>query len=119
MSAPRGHRLSALAYIAMGLVRPAAPALAQVQNVPATVQPPFYSDPNPLWRSPALIGMGKLTLGDDPNNQLTLWDFARNPAGIVESDSGSTIQLRPGVATASAQQNMPTGNPTIHQTLDS
>jgi hypothetical protein len=118
MSASRGHGLSALAYIVMGLVLPAAPLLAQVQDVPATVQAPFYTDPNRLWRSPALVGMGKLTLGDDPNNQLGLWDFARNPAGIVDADSGSTIQFRPGMTTASAQQNMPLVSPTIHQMLD-
>jgi hypothetical protein len=62
--------------------------------------------------------MGKLTLGDDPNNHLGLWDFARNPAGIVDADSGTTIQVRPGIATASVQQNMPIGNPTIQQMLD-
>ena len=118
MSARRGRWLSALAYIVMGSAVPAAPVLAQVEDVPAIAQGPFYTDPNPLWRSPALIGMGKLTLAEDVNNHLELWDFARNPAGIVDADTSTTLQVRPGVATASVQQAMPLGQPVIHQLLD-
>jgi opacity protein-like surface antigen len=66
---------------------------------------PFYDDAvrsaglfsEDLDRSPALQGMGRLTLvGEDPHHRLTLWDFARNPAGVWSSDSTSTLDLRPG-----------------------
>lgn len=118
MSAPRGRRLSALAAILASLAL-AAPSLAQVADAPAAVRAPFYTDPNPLWRSPALIGMGRLTLAEDRDNDLDLWDFARNPAGIYGSDTTSTIELRPGVATSYAEQVMPLGDPNQHvQTLD-
>ncbi|MFI5370765.1 MAG: hypothetical protein ACHQ52_04335 [Candidatus Eisenbacteria bacterium] len=119
MSALRSLRLSALCHIILGLTCAAAPVLAQAIDDPVVVRGPFHTDPNPLWRTPALIGMGELTMGDDQNNHLELWDFARNPAGIFDADSTTTIQLRPGVQTASAQQTMPLGDPRlIHQTLD-
>jgi len=55
--------------------------------------------PDPLARSARLLGMGRLTLlGDDPHNQITLWDFAANPIGIAEDDSTSTFELRPATA---------------------
>src|SRR5437870_3472388 len=55
--------------------------------IPARAQ--FYEDsrraldltPDPLERSPRLLGMGRLTvIGEDPHYALTLWDFGGNPA---------------------------------------
>lgn len=76
--------------------------------VPASAQ--FYDDARtaldlslgPIQRSPRLLGMGRLTLvADDPHNRIQLWDFAGNPTGILEDDSVSTFELRPGTASAS------------------
>jgi hypothetical protein len=59
--------------------------------------------PDPLARSARLLGLGRLTLvADDIHNQITLWDFAANPIGIAEDDSGSTFELRPASAAHSA-----------------
>lgn len=52
-------------------------------------------------RSPRLLGMGRFSLlGDDRDNQLTLWDFAGIPAGLYEDDSISTMTVRPGADAA-------------------
>lgn len=119
MSALRGLRLSALCTIILGPLCLAAPSLAQVAVDPISARAPFSSDPNPLWRTPALLGMGRLTLAEDQNNHLELWDFARNPAGIYDADSTTTIQLRPGTSTTSSEQVMPIGSsPTIHQLVN-
>jgi len=58
--------------------------------------------PDPLARSPRLLGMGRLSLViDDPRNRITLWDFAANPTGIGEVDTVSTLEVRPSTASAS------------------
>ncbi len=119
MSALRGLRLSALCHIILGSLCLAAPSLAQVAVDPISARAPFSTDPNPLWRVPALLGMGKLTLAEDQNNHLELWDFARNPVGIYEADSTTTIQIRPGTATTTSEQVMPIGGtPQIHELVD-
>ena len=80
---------------------------------------PFYDDAvraaglfvDNLERSPALQAQGRLTLvGDDPHHRLTLWDFARNPAGVWSADSNSTLDLRPGAVSASDVANLSGGN---------
>ena len=68
------------------------PSAAQVHD--ATLRALGYS-PDPLARSPRLLGMGRLTLADDLHNRLTLWDFAGNPTGIAEAESMSTFEYRP------------------------
>jgi len=63
---------------------------------------------SPLARSPRLIGMGRLTLViDDPHNRITLWDFAGNPTGVMEADSLSTVELRPGTTAISSLHDVP------------
>jgi hypothetical protein len=66
--------------------------------------------PDPLFRSPRLVGMGRLTLADDHRNRLTMWDFAGNPTGILEADTGSTVELWPLTASSSARRDAP-GDP--------
>jgi hypothetical protein len=56
---------------------------------------------DPLRRSPRLLGMGRLTLADDRHNRITLWDFAADPAGILDADSTSTLLLWPATASQS------------------
>src|SRR5213594_1558731 len=59
--------------------------------------------PDPIARSPRLLGMGRLTfLFDDRRNRITLWDFAGNPTGVLENDSTSTVELQPTTAAISS-----------------
>jgi hypothetical protein len=87
-----------VAMLAMGVLVPAAHAQ-------------FYGetrrtaglDADPLNRSPRLVGMGRLSLVlDDPHNRIDLWEFAGNPAGLLDADSVSAFELRPGTHSASA-----------------
>lgn len=72
--------------------------------------------PDPLARSPRLLGMGRLGfVVDDPNNRLTLWDFAGNPAGILEDDSVSTLELRPATWSTSSVHDLLTPGGTIER----
>jgi hypothetical protein len=70
------------------LLLQAAPLHAQRAFGPATILD-FAFDP--LERSPRLRGMGGLTYTvEDQHNQIQLWDFARNPVGLLtDSDSSS------------------------------
>ncbi len=62
-----------------------------------------FGIPDPIARSPRLVGLGRLTLViPDPHNRITLWDFAQNPAGLTLNDSASTLSLRPATASASS-----------------
>jgi hypothetical protein len=52
--------------------------------------------PDPLARSPRLVGMGLLGLVvPDRDNEIDLWDFAGNPVGVVDADSTSVFEVRP------------------------
>jgi hypothetical protein len=63
---------------------------------------------DPIARSPRLLGLGRMAwVGDDPQNRITLWDFAGNPVGIVTGDTTSTVQVRPGGATESSVHDLP------------
>lgn len=63
--------------------------------------------PEPLARSPRALGMGRLTLvANDARNRIGLWSFAGSPAGILEDDSVSTLELAPGTASASSVQDV-------------
>jgi hypothetical protein len=86
-----------VAMLAMGVLVPAAHAQ-------------FYGEtrrtaglaPDPLDRSPRLVGMGRLSLVlDDPHHRLDLWEFAGNPAGLLDADSVSALELRPETHSAS------------------
>jgi len=100
MSPSRRIRTSAAPSLALVLVLMLAlPARGLAQSSP------FYDDAvrsaglyaEDLERSPALQGMGRLTLvGEDPHHRLTMWDFARNPTGVGTADSVSTLDVRPG-----------------------
>ncbi len=64
--------------------------------------------PDPIERSPRLLGMGRLTwVGRDPHHQINLWDFAGNPTGVFGDDSVSTFELRPSTASADAKRTEP------------
>lgn len=66
--------------------------------------------PDPIARSPRMLGMGRLSLVmDASHNRITMWDFAGNPTGIAESESTSTFDLRPGTAARSDLQDFVSG----------
>src|SRR5690349_14383070 len=69
-----------------------APAGAQInETARTTVELP----PDPIARSPRLLGMGMLTLLQDRDNRIDLWNFAGNPVGLYDVDSTSVFNLRP------------------------
>jgi hypothetical protein len=114
MSASRGPRLSALWWSWLGVILVTAPASAQFLDGARQTLSPF---PRPIDRSPRLLGMGKMTLADDPNNGLTMWDFAGNPIGIWEADTVSDAQVRPGLQSADGGQNLAIGDDRERQTM--
>lgn len=83
---------------------------------PASAQ--FYEDarralglsPDPLDRSPGLVGMGSLSLvGNDLHNRIDLWEFTGNPAGMIDADSTSTLEFDPGTRSESDAHDLPGG----------
>lgn len=77
-------------------------ATTSLQAVSASAQ--FIEDaqrslglsPDPIARSPRLLGMGRLGLAvRDRDNHIDLWDFAGNPVGIVDTDTMSVFEVRP------------------------
>lgn len=67
--------------------------------------------PDPLERSPRLLGMGRLTLADDLHNRITLWDFAGNPTGIAEAESVTTFEYRPVLRNSAVLHDIPATSP--------
>jgi hypothetical protein len=115
MSAPRGPRLSALLWMSMlAATLVAVPASAQFLDGARQVLNPF---PRQNERTPRLLGMGKLTLADDRNNQMGIWDIAGNPLGIWEADSMSEAQVRPLLESANGSQDLTIANTQENQTL--
>ncbi|HEY2955958.1 MAG TPA: hypothetical protein VGK89_11990 [Candidatus Eisenbacteria bacterium] len=99
MSPRPGVPWSAFVLGLAALVLGAAPAAAQFYDA---ARQALGLAPDPIERSPRLLGMGRLTLAvPDPRNRITLWDFAGNPTGLVVDDSVSTLTIRPGSASAS------------------
>jgi len=93
--------MAALALCACAGIALLAGAPANAQNLYDSVRHTLDLAPDPIERSPRLVGMGRLTLADDIHNRITLWDFAQNPTGVLEADSGSTMELRPATAARS------------------
>ena len=112
MSRLRGsHRawwMVALAWFA-GAGSVSWPAAAQAQVLYETALHALDLAPDPLERSPRLLGMGRLTLVNDVHNRLTLWDFGQNPTGILDADSTSTMELRPATSARSGTFSDRTG----------
>jgi hypothetical protein len=86
-------------------------ALATIATLAATpAHAQFYDDarrvldlgPDPLSRSPRMVGMGRLSLVlEDVHNRFDIWEFSRNPAALLEGDSASTFELYPSTASNS------------------
>ncbi len=95
---------NALVLALLAAVSLSAPASAQFYN---TVQRSLDFS-NDVARSPRLIGMGRLSLViPDRDNGLNLWDFAGSPIGAARHDSSSTLDLRPGTASADGMHDEP------------
>ena len=93
MSPRSGAPWSVLAIACAAIALGAAPASAQ--TLPSATDA-FVQFPDPIARSPRLVGMGRLTLVvPDRHNRITLWDYARNPAGLALDDSVSTLPAAP------------------------
>jgi hypothetical protein len=73
--------------------------------------------PDPLERSPRLLGMGRLTLAADLHNRLSLWEFAGNPTGLAEAESVTTFEYRPVVRHSSVLHDLTEGSPRERQEL--
>jgi hypothetical protein len=83
---------------------------ATAQTLAAT-RAAFDLGPDPTLRNPRLLGMGHLTLPNDVNNGINVWDFALQPVGVLDADSVSTLELRPATAAASGAHDLITGVP--------
>lgn len=117
MSATRGLRLSALAWMILGATLAPASVSAQVMD---PIFEHFGVSRDPVARTPRLIGLGTVSLLSDRNNHLTLWDFARNPAGLHAEDTTSTVDFRPGTVARSGSQTVDRlGQPVTRQNLGS
>src|SRR5262245_30117081 len=84
----------------ISLVVPCGTLPASAQQYEASLRSLEYA-PDPLARSPRLLGMGRLSLADDLHNGINLWDFAGNPTGIAEAESVSTLEYRPSTRSSS------------------
>lgn len=84
------------------------PTPAAAQRLDAALRSLDYA-PDPIARSPRLLGMGRLTLADDLHNRISLWDFAGNPTGIAEAESVSTLEYRPVLRSSTTLRDVPAG----------
>lgn len=75
------------------------PAGAQFVEAART---PVELPPDPIARSMRLLGMGRLTLLQDRDNHIELWDFAGNPVGLYDADSNSVLDVRPATRSSSS-----------------
>ena len=91
-------------------------AVAALAISPASAQ--FYEDarrtldlgPDPLARSPRLVGMGRLSLvAHDEHNRDDIWEYSANPAGLYESDSTSSFEVYPTTAANSTVHDETSG----------
>lgn len=104
MSPSRRVLLSALSIISAFSLSAAAVASGQTMD---DTRRSLGLAPDPIARSPRLLGMGGVSLTvDDPHNRINLWDFAAFPTGVVDADSNSVIELRPATASASSVHDL-------------
>jgi hypothetical protein len=89
-------------------------ALATVVLAVPTLAAPYEEardaaqlSPDPLLRSPRMLGFGRLEwVIDDHHNRFTMWDFAGNPTGVYDADSGSTLEVRPRTGSNSSVRDV-------------
>lgn len=103
---PRVLRSALVIAICLGPLAAVPPSSAQ--QLETTRRSLDYA-PDPLARSPRLLGMGRLTLADDLHNRISLWDFAGNPTGIAEAESVTTFEYRPALRSSSVVREIASG----------
>lgn len=86
------------------------PFPAAAQQYETSLRSLDYS-PDPLARSPRLLGMGRLTLADDLHNRINLWDFAGSPTGIAAAESLTTLEYRPSTRSSTGLHELPGASP--------
>src|SRR6267142_1487193 len=90
----------------VGVLLPA-PAHAQLYE---DIRRSLELSPDPLARSPRHVAMGGITLVvPDLHQRIDLWEYAGNPAGLVSSDSATTLELHPGTTARSSVHDTPSG----------
>src|SRR5262245_13250418 len=77
MSVSRGLVLTAFLAMSAGILLPTSSSAQRYEAARRLLD----LSPDPIARSPRLLGMGRLTLADDRHNNLGMWDFAANPTG--------------------------------------
>jgi hypothetical protein len=104
MRPSRSFLPKALVLSALAVALAAGSAFAQFYD-PALRALDLDSD---VARSPRLLGMGSLSLViQDRYQHISLWDFARNPVGLSRDDSTSTLDMWPGMGSASGVHDLP------------
>ena len=87
-----------LAFLVASLAS-ATPASAQLVD---DVRRSLGLSPDILARSPRHVGLGGLTLVfPDYHQRIDLWEFAGNPAGMVEADTATSLEFYPGTSSQS------------------
>jgi hypothetical protein len=99
MHPSRRVRMSALVLVALVALAVAAPSSAQTY---ADALRSAQLSQAALTRSPRMLGLGRMELVmADEHTRITMWDFAGNPTGVADADSGSTLEVRPRTAASS------------------
>jgi opacity protein-like surface antigen len=93
--------------------------LAAVSILPgsANAQLPFDDIPgfgiDAVARSPRLVAMGRMSyVLEDPQHRIGLWELGRNPVGVADADSGSTVDFGP-YSRSFQRQYEPLGQPEL------
>lgn len=112
MSPRQGALMCMLGVCALGL----APVQVRAQVLgPAPAPLQFVVDP--LDRSARLVGMGGLTYTvEDDHNQVSLWDLARNPIGLISDRDSSSLEVWGGYLNRSLIGNETYGR--VRQSLE-
>src|SRR5262245_34470329 len=88
----------------------ATPAAAQFVN---DARHKIDLDPDPLGRSPRLLGMGRLTYTvEDFHNRIDLWELNGYASQLLDSDSSSSFELTPGTVSGSTLHDESGGSTT-------
>src|SRR5262245_26408121 len=105
MSPSRGVRWSAPFVLLSSLVAVTTFGVGPASSSALFDQPgPFLENPSePLARSPRLVGMGRIGyVLEDAHHRITMWDLGANPIGVIDADSGSTLEFGPVTGAASS-----------------
>jgi hypothetical protein len=93
----------------------ASPAAAQFVN---DARHKIDLDPDPLGRTPRLLGMGRLTYTvEDFHNRIDLWELEGYTSQLIDADTSSSFELTPGTNSGSTLHDDPSGSTRTRQDL--